>query len=332
MARDYGLFGANPFGQHDYENLKDQPHIGDYTIPAGGSLTLRYRFYFHQGDPVAAKVAELTGLPFTSAPNKFEALAAHDAESLANIADVAAATAIEAVCGRTRAYDPAVHDARNMTGQRASAANIRALIAGSQLCDRAKSLQDAYSIRCSPQVHGASRDAIAYAKMIALAEMNAATDNPLFFPDLGRRPSDIQARLDRGDAATELGDERAFSAGNFHGQPIALACDFLAIAVAELADIAERRTQLLLDKNHNRNLPANLIAKRGVNSDVTLPRRRPCQQQACDVNARNQPQHARGCKQCQQRLLDISLHDRVAIALQLYRGDVFPCIRIRILL
>ena len=57
MARDYGLFAANPFGQHDYENLKDQPHIGDYTIPAGGSLTMRYRFYFHEGDPEAAQVA-----------------------------------------------------------------------------------------------------------------------------------------------------------------------------------------------------------------------------------------------------------------------------------
>jgi histidine ammonia-lyase len=198
------------------------------------------------------------------------ALAVHDAEILAGVADIATAMSIEAICGRTRAYDPIVHDARNMTGQRDSAANIRALVAGSQLTDRAKSLQDAYSIRCSPQVHGASRDAIAYAKMIAVAEINAATDNPLFFPELNRRPFDVQSRLDRGDDPSDLGDERAFSAGNFHGQPIALAADFLAIAVSELANIAERRTQLLLDKNHNRNLPANLIAKRGVNSGLML--------------------------------------------------------------
>jgi histidine ammonia-lyase len=138
------------------------------------------------------------------------------------------------------------------------------------MSDRAKSLQDAYSIRCSPQVHGASRDAIAYAKMVALAEINAATDNPLFVPELNRRPFDVQTRLDRGDDPNDLGDERAFSAGNFHGQPIALAADFLAIAVSELANIAERRTQLLLDKNHNRNLPANLIPKRGVNSGLML--------------------------------------------------------------
>jgi histidine ammonia-lyase len=198
------------------------------------------------------------------------ALAVHDAQVLAGTADIATAMAIEAICGRTRAYDEAIHDARNMAGQRDSATNIRALLAGSQLTDRAKSLQDAYSIRCSPQVHGASRDTIAYAKMVALAEINAATDNPLFFPELNRRPFDVQSRLDRGDDPNDLGDERAFSAGNFHGQPIALAADFLAIAVAELANIAERRTQLLLDKNHNRNLPANLIAKRGVNSGLML--------------------------------------------------------------
>lgn len=198
------------------------------------------------------------------------ALAVRDAENLADTADLCTAMAVEAMCGRTRAYDPAVHAARNMRGQQDSAARIRALLAGSQMTDRAKSLQDAYSIRCSPQVHGASRDAIAYAKQMALAEMNAATDNPLFFPELGRNPFDIQSRLDRGDDPNDLGDDSAFSAGNFHGQPIALAADFLAIAVAELADIAERRTQLLLDKNHNRNLPGNLIAKRGVNSGLML--------------------------------------------------------------
>ena len=157
-----------------------------------------------------------------------------------------------------------------MPGQMRSAATIRALLAGSDLTDRSRSLQDAYSIRCSPQVHGASRDAVEYVSKIAQAEMNAATDNPLFFPSLGRRPFDVQSRLDRGDNNGDLGDELAFSAGNFHGQPIALAADFLAIAVAELANIAERRTQLLLDKNHNRNLPANLVPKRGVNSGLML--------------------------------------------------------------
>ena len=210
------------------------------------------------------------------------ALAAADAERLANLADLSAAITLEAVCGRTRAFDPAIHDARNLRGQRDSAANLRALLAGSNLTDRARSLQDAYSIRCSPQVHGATRDAIAYAKMVATAEMNAATDNPLFFPEIGRRPSDIQARLERGDDPADLGDERAFSAGNFHGQPVALAADFLAIAVAELADIAERRTQLLLDRHHNRNLPPNLVIRRGVNSGLML-----CQYTAAGIVSEN---------------------------------------------
>src|SRR5687768_2896518 len=241
---------SSPFRQ---ETLRDGRDIGSLLEPVPPS--------YKEG------LALTNGATFSAA---LLALAAHDAEALANLADVATAMAVEAMCGRTRAFDEAIHDARNMTGQRDSAANIRALLAGSDLADRSRSLQDAYSIRCSPQVHGASRDAIAYAKMVALAEMNAATDNPLFFPELGRRPFDVQARLQRGDAEAELGDELAFSAGNFHGQPVALASDFLAIAVAELANIAERRTQLLLDKNHNRNLPANLIARRGVNSGLML--------------------------------------------------------------
>jgi histidine ammonia-lyase len=250
-----------------------------YTVTDRGSVSSPFRQETLRGgrdigsllEPVPPSYKEglalTNGATFSAA---LLALAAHDAEALANLADVATAMAVEAMCGRTRAFDEAIHDARNMTGQRDSAANIRALLAGSDLADRSRSLQDAYSIRCSPQVHGASRDAIAYAKMVALAEMNAATDNPLFFPELGRRPFDVQARLQRGDAEAELGDELAFSAGNFHGQPVALASDFLAIAVAELANIAERRTQLLLDKNHNRNLPANLIARRGVNSGLML--------------------------------------------------------------
>jgi histidine ammonia-lyase len=198
------------------------------------------------------------------------ALAVHDAEALANLADLSAALTLEGVCGRTRAFDEAIHDARNLRGQCDSAAHLRALLHRSDLSDRARSLQDAYSVRCAPQVHGAARDAVAYAKMVVLAEMNAATDNPLFFPSMTRRPFDVQSRLDRGDDPSDLGDERAFSAGNFHGQPVALAADFLAIGVAELANIAERRTQLLLDKHHNRNLPANLVSRRGVNSGLML--------------------------------------------------------------
>lgn len=197
------------------------------------------------------------------------ALSVYDAERLALAADVAVALTVEAVCGRTRAFDESIAEVRPMRGHRDSAANLRTLLTGSKLVDRAASVQDAYSIRCAPQVHGASRDAIAYAAGVAHAEINAATDNPLFFPD-GREPWDIRHRRSRGDDPATFGDMYAYSAGNFHGQPLALAADFLAIAVAELADISERRTQLLLDRAHNRGLPANLISRPGVQSGYMI--------------------------------------------------------------
>jgi histidine ammonia-lyase len=128
-------------------------------------------------------------------------------------------------------------------------------------------VQDPYSVRCTPQVHGATRDAIAYARMVVARECNAATDNPLFFPDAGE-PWDKQTfGANRPASFTDL---HAYCAGNFHGQPLALAADFLAIGVAELADIGERRTQMLLDARHNRNLPSNLIAKCGLNSGYMI--------------------------------------------------------------
>jgi histidine ammonia-lyase len=196
------------------------------------------------------------------------ALALFDAEALANTADVAAGLTLEAVCGRTRALDPRVHAARGMAGQADSAANLRAVLTGSGLTDRTATVQDAYSVRCAPQVHGASRDVMSYAKMVVLAEMNAATDNPLFFD--GEEGWDVVSRRARGDDPATIGDTRAFSAGNFHGQPIAVAADAMAIAVAELASISERRTQLLLDADHNRNLPANLAAMPGVDSGFMM--------------------------------------------------------------
>lgn len=195
------------------------------------------------------------------------ALAVHDAERLANTADVAAAMALEALCGRSRALDPKVHEARGLDGQRASAANLRALIQGSRLVDGAEDVQDAYSVRCTPQVHGATRDTIAYARMIVERECNAATDNPLFFPDAGE-PWDKQTFY--ANRPESFADLHAYSAGNFHGQPLALASDFLAIGVAELANISERRTQMLLDARHNRNLPSNLIARCGLNSGYMI--------------------------------------------------------------
>lgn len=203
------------------------------------------------------------------------ALAVADAESLVNLCDVAVTMTLEAICGCARAFDSKIHQARAQQGQIDSARNVRAMAEGSRLIDRAGGVQDAYSVRCAPAVHGASRDAIAYAKMVTLREINAATDNPLFFT--GEVDGELHAcgpwdsHFKENWPAGYRGEARAsYSAGNFHGQPVGLAADFLAIAVAELASISERRTQLLLDRHHNRNLPANLIPRRGVNSGLML--------------------------------------------------------------
>jgi histidine ammonia-lyase len=191
-----------------------------------------------------------------------------DAEHLADLADAAAALTLEAMCGCTRALDPKVHAARGHAGQIASAARMRELIEGSRLVERAGAVQDPYSLRCAPQVHGASRAAIRYAREVAEREINAATDNPLFFAGESE-PFDVQFRENW--PAGYRGDERlAYSAGNFHGQPIALAADFLSIALAELANISERRTQMLLDSDHNRGLPSNLTTRPGVNSGLMI--------------------------------------------------------------
>ena len=196
------------------------------------------------------------------------ALGVHDAERLADLADATAALTLEAMCGCTRALDAKVHDARGHVGQIRSAARMRELLDGSRLAERAAAVQDPYSLRCAPQVHGASRDAIAYARTIAEHEINAATDNPLFFLDEGE-PFDV--RFHANWPESYRGDQRlAYSAGNFHGQPIALAADFLGIALAELANISERRTQMLLDADTNRGLPPNLTTRPGVNSGLMI--------------------------------------------------------------
>jgi histidine ammonia-lyase len=196
------------------------------------------------------------------------ALGVLDAEHLAEIADAAASLTMEAMCGCTRALDPKVHEARGQVGQIRSAQRMRELLEGSRLVERAGAVQDPYSLRCAPQVHGASRDAVGFARTIAEREINAATDNPLFFPEDGE-PWDAQFRANW--PASYRGDRRlAYSAGNFHGQPIAIAADLLSIALAELASISERRTQMLLDGNHNRRLPQNLTARAGVNSGLMI--------------------------------------------------------------
>ncbi|HEX9163088.1 MAG TPA: histidine ammonia-lyase [Thermoanaerobaculia bacterium] len=196
------------------------------------------------------------------------ALALHDAQQIADTADAAAALTMEALCGCTRALDEKVHQERGHAGQIESARRIRSLLTGSRLVERAGAVQDAYSLRCAPQVHGATRDTIAFVAAIAEREINAATDNPLFFPNDGE-PFDMNFRANWPE--WYHGEKRlAYSAGNFHGQPLALAADFLTIAIAELASISERRTQMMLDGNHNRGLPQNLTTRPGVNSGLMI--------------------------------------------------------------
>jgi len=179
------------------------------------------------------------------------ALTLADAESLAKMADIAGAMSLEAMKGRSAAFNPALHRLRPYSGQINCASNINALIAGSQLIDSQASgvrPQDAYSLRCMPQVHGASREAIGFVRQVLQTEINSATDNPLILPELSE----------------------SFSAGHFHGQPVALAMDFLGLAVSELGNISERRTARLMNKNENFGLPAYLIEQSGLNTGMMI--------------------------------------------------------------
>lgn len=197
----------------------------------------------------------------TAASTAVAALAVIDAVNLLTHADIAAACSAEAVGAPTRAYDAVVHQARPHPGQIASAANFRALLAGSQWVNTSHEVQESYSIRCAPQVHGASADAINFARTTIEREMNSVTDNPLFFVE-----ADDPLPADGGMVSAF----RDYSAGNFHGQPVALTADFLGLAVAELGSISERRIQKLLDAHHNAGLPSSLSTRPGLQSGLMI--------------------------------------------------------------
>ena len=172
-----------------------------------------------------------------------------DALQLAKTADVAAALTTEAQLGIKKAFDPKLHALRGQIGQMKTAANLLRLLENSNLAAdlQPDKVQDAYTVRCAPQIHGASRDAIAYVWDVVSREINAVTDNPIIFPDEGE----------------------AISGGNFHGQPIALAMDFLGIALAEYADVSERRIERLVNPNLS-GLPAFLAKNGGLNSGFMI--------------------------------------------------------------
>lgn len=190
-------------------------------------------------------LALLNGTQFMSA---FGTWCIMNAKRLSKIADVTAAIAIDGFDGRIEPFHPAVHAIRPHKGQIETARRIKELLDGSEIITRKKEhVQDPYSFRCVPQVHGASKDTIAYVESVFTTEINSTTDNPTIVPD----------------------EDLVISAGNFHGQPLAVALDFLAIGVAELGSISSQRTYQLI--GGKRELPKFLVANPGLNSGFMIP-------------------------------------------------------------
>jgi len=195
-------------------------------------------------------LALLNGTAMTTA---LAALAVRRAEAALERADIAGALSLEALRGTAAAFDERIQAVRNQPGQAACAAHLRQLLEGSTFlrgydpCD----VQDAYSLRCMPQVHGAVRDAVAVARVRVEAELNAVTDNPLLFFD-------------------ERGEAEVISGGNFHAEPLGLAMDFMKLALAELGNISERRTALLMDPACSRGLPSFLALRGGLQSGLMI--------------------------------------------------------------
>ncbi len=186
-------------------------------------------------------------------------LALMAAETLVDSADVIGALSCDALKGTDAAFDERIHRARPHAGQLRSAANLRKLLSGSAIreshrdCGR---VQDAYSLRCIPQVHGAVRDTLMYCREVFEVEMNSAVDNPLVFPDADKN------KYDQGDV---------ISGGNFHGEPVAFALDYLGIALSALAGISERRLERLVNPALSEGLPPFLAPGAGLNSGFMMP-------------------------------------------------------------
>ena len=190
-------------------------------------------------------LALLNGTQFMSAYGVWCLLHSHRILKLANIIG---ALSLDAFDGRIEPFDELVHNIRPQKGQIKAAREVKKLLEGSAISTQPKKhVQDPYSFRCIPQVHGASDDAIQYVSGIVLTEVNGVTDNPNIFPE----------------------EDKIISAGNFHGQPLALSLDFLAIALAELGSISERRTYQLI--SGSRDLPNYLVANPGINSGLMIP-------------------------------------------------------------
>jgi len=176
-------------------------------------------------------------------------LVLHDAINLSKTADIISAMTAEAQLGIKKAYDHKIHELRNQSGQQKTARNLLKILSDSKLAadTQQDKVQDAYTIRCIPQIHGATKDALEYAYGILSREINAVTDNPLIFPD----------------------DDEVISGGNFHGQPVAIPMDLVGIAIAELANVSERRIERLVNPQLS-GLPAFLTKHGGVCSGFMI--------------------------------------------------------------
>jgi histidine ammonia-lyase len=264
-------------GEHDDQRRvrRDRGEVGQQHDPSvdlaesGGERTLRAQRPLRSTYVAGADALRRAGLtPVTLAAKEglalingtqpsaaVLALALAGAERLARAADITAALSIDALRGSIHPFEARIHDARPFAGQRTSAANIERLLRGSEInlshahCGK---VQDAYSLRCAAQVHGATRDALRFIRETIAVEMNSATDNPMVFADAG---------VD--------GEGEIVSGGNFHGAPVALAADLLAAALVPIATISERRTDRLVNPALS-GLPAFLTREGGLQSGLMM--------------------------------------------------------------
>jgi len=227
--------------------------MGKGTVWYNGK-TISARAALRQAGLDIIRLAAKEGLAFingTQMMTAYAVIAVYEARQLAKSADIAAGLSVEALKGTDRAFDSRIHRLRPHKGQELVASNLRRLMRNSELrkshLHGDSRVQDAYSVRCIPQIHGASRDAIDYVWNIVTTEINSATDNPLIFPD----------------------SKEHLEGGNFHGQPIALAMDFLAIALSELGNVSERRIERLVNGTLS-GLPRFLTSKGGLNSGMMI--------------------------------------------------------------
>lgn len=251
LVPEYGSLGASgdlaPLAHAALAMMGEgEVRVGEEVVPAGEALAAAGL------EPLV--LADKEGLALTNGTDGILGqlcLACHDAAALLSTADVTAALTVEGVLATDRAFAADLQNLRPQPGQAVSAANLRALLAGSPIVASHRTddvrVQDAYSIRCTPQVHGAARDTLAHAVTVAEAELASAIDNPMVLPD-----------------------GRVESCGNFHGAPLGFAADFLAIALAEVGAIAERRIDRVLDHHRSHGLPPFLADDPGVDSGMMI--------------------------------------------------------------